>query len=602
MSHKLDYINLESAASLYALFCERVKRTPEATAYRYFDQKSHAWCDSSWREMSESVCRWREALAQEAFEPGDRVAIMLRNCREWVMMDQAALSLGLVTVPLFTDDRAENVSYIIQDANVKLLLIEGADHWGRLYPVHDELGDVSRIITLDSMIGQPHDPRLRWANDWLPESSSSEGINMPACDVDVDHLATIIYTSGTTGRPKGVMLSHRNILSDARSGLKSIDVYQDDLFLSFLPLSHALERTVGYYIPVMSGATVAYARSINDLANDLVSIRPTIMISVPRVFEKVYNKIHAQLDVKSSFARKLFNTAVNTGWESFLHKQKRGPWNKRFLLKPILDMLVSKKVLNKLGGRMRFAICGGAALPFPVARMFIGLGLDIIQGYGLTESSPIISVNKVSNNDPESVGEPLAGFEVKLGEKDELMVRGDPIMKGYWNNIDATKDIIDADGWLHTGDQVRIQDKRIYITGRIKEIIVLANGEKVPPNDMEAAILMDPVFEQVLVVGEARPYLVALVVLNHDIWVKLATSKGLPQGPSGLNVDVEKVLLEKISHLTSEFPGYARINRVAVSPHPWTIDEGLITPTLKLRRNHIQKQYSDLIEILYLGH
>ena len=602
MSHPQDYIDLESAGGLYALFCERVKRTPEATAYRYFDQKTHTWHDSSWKEMAESVCRWREALAQEAFEPGDKVAIMLRNCREWVMMDQAALSLGLVTVPLFTDDRAENVAYILKNANVKLLLIEGADHWQRLYPVHKGLGDVTRIITLDSMIGLPHDPRLRWVNDWLPESSSSEGIELPVSDVDADDLATIIYTSGTTGKPKGVMLSHRNILSDAWSGLQSIDVYQDDLFLSFLPLSHALERTVGYYIPVMSGATVAYARSINDLADDLITIRPTVIISVPRVFERVYNKIHTQLEMKPPFAKKLFLRAVSTGWESFLYKQNRGGWNKRFLLKPILDMLVSKKVLNKLGGRMRFAICGGAALPFSVAKMFIGLGLDIIQGYGLTESSPIISVNKVSNNDPESVGEPLAGVEVKLGENDELMVRGDPVMKGYWNNTEATNDIIDRDGWLHTGDQVRIQDKRIYITGRIKEIIVLANGEKVPPNDMEAAILMDPLFDQVLVIGEARPYLVALVVLNHDIWTKLAVNKGLPERPSGLNVEVEKLLLEKISHLTSEFPGYARINRIAVSPHPWTIDEGLITPTLKLRRNHIQKQYTDLIEILYLGH
>ena len=602
MSQMQDYIDQESACNLYALFCERVKRTPDTTAYRYFDKKSRTWFDNSWREMAKSVCQWREALAQEAFEPGDRVAIMLRNCREWVMMDQAASSLGLITVPLFTDDRAENVSYILKDANVKLLLIEGEDHWQRLYTVRNELGDVSKIITLDSMIGQPHDPRLRWVNDWLPEPPSSKTQIMPACNVDADDLATIIYTSGTTGRPKGVMLSHRNILSDAWSGLQSIDVYQDDLFLSFLPLSHALERTVGYYIPVMSGATVAYARSINDLADDLMTIRPTILISVPRVFERVYNKIYAQLGMKSSFANKLFNTAVDTGWESFLNRQKRGPWNKRFLLKPVLDRLVSRKVLNKLGGRMRFAICGGAALPFSVARMFIGLGLDIIQGYGLTETSPIISINKINNNDPESVGEPLTGFELKLGGNDELMVRGDSVMKGYWNNIEATKDIVDPDGWLHTGDQARIQDKRIYITGRIKEIIVLANGEKVPPNDMESAILMDPLFDQVMVAGEARPYLVALVVLNHDIWSTLATNKGLPVNPSGLNVDVEKVLLDKISHLTSEFPGYARINRVAISPHPWTIDEGLITPTLKLRRNHIQKQYTDLIEILYLGH
>lgn len=604
-----DYIYPESTDNLYGVFCKRIKSTPDNTAYRFFDSNSQTWCDSTWKEMGEHVCQWRKALEQEAFNPGDRVAIMLRNCREWVMMDQAALSLGLVIVPLFTDDRAENVAYILKDSNVKLLLIEGADHWQRLFAVHDKFDEVERIVTLESMVGQPHDPRLRWVNDWLPVASSLSSSNslpgreMPACNIEADQLATIIYTSGTTGRPKGVMLSHRNILSNVWGSIQSISVYQEDLFLSFLPLSHALERSAGYYLPILSGSTVAYARSINALAEDLVEVRPTVMVSVPRIFERVYNKIHTQLDDKSSFAQKLFDTAVNVGWESFLHDQKRGNWKFKFIFKPVFDLLVSKKVLTKLGGRMRFAICGGAALPFSVARMFIGLGLNIVQGYGLTEYSPVISVNKLENNDPESVGEPLSGVEVKLGKDDELLVKGDSVMQGYWNNQEATDEIIDSDGWLHTGDKVCIKDRRIYITGRIKEIIVLANGEKMPPNDMEAAIMMDPLFEQVMIIGEARPYLVALLVLNQELWNKLAANKGLSENAASQNLgDVEKLLLERIASLTREFPGYAQIVRVAVSPDPWSIDDGLMTPTLKLRRSHIQKKYTDLIEMLYIGH
>lgn len=600
MTKTRDYISPDAANNLYALFCERVKRTPDNTAYRYYDTSSKRWCDSSWKEMAEQVCRWQKALEQENLESGDRIAVMLRNSREWVMLDQAALSLGLVVVPLFTDDRAENVAYILQDANVKLLLIEGAEHWQRLYPIHTELGEVKRIVTLESMTGQPHDPRLRWVDDWLSAISPEQ--TLPQHEIDPGQLATIIYTSGTTGRPKGVMLSHRNIMSNVWSGLQSITIYQEDLFLSFLPLSHALERTAGYYIPIKSGATVAYARSINDLAEDLLQIRPTILISVPRIFERVYNKIHTQLEEKSPLAKKLFNTAVSMGWESFLYHQNRGAWNSRFLLKPMFNFLVARKVMNKLGGRLRFAICGGAALPLPVAKMFIGLGLNIVQGYGLTESSPIISVNKVENNDPESVGEPLSGVEVKIGKNNELLVRADSIMQGYWNNPEATSEIIDHEGWLRTGDQVQIRDNRIYITGRIKEIIVLANGEKVPPNDMEVAILMDPLFEQALVIGEARAYLTALLVLNKEIWTKFAISKGLPEDTAGQNMEVEKVLLDRITKLTRSFPGYARIVRVAVCQTPWSIEEGLITPTLKLRRKQIQQQYSDLVEILYIGH
>jgi long-chain acyl-CoA synthetase len=256
-------------------------------------------------------------------------------------------------------------------------------------------------------------------------------------------------------------------------------------------LSHMLERTLGYYIPMMTGATVAYARSVPQLGEDLVTIRPTILISVPRIYERVYARIQEQLATKSGFARKLFETTVNAGWERFLIQQGRAAWSPKMLLWPLLNVLVARKILHKLGGRLRVAIAGGAALAPHIAKTFIGLGLPLIQGYGLTETSPIISGNKVGDNIPDSVGEPLDGVRVRVADNGELLVKGDGVMLGYWNSPEATQRIIDADGWLHTGDQVRIESGHIFITGRLKEIIVLANGEKVAPGDMEQAIAAD---------------------------------------------------------------------------------------------------------------
>ncbi len=342
-------------------------------------------------------------------------------------------------------------------------------------------------------------------------------------DGDSNELATIVYTSGTTGRPKGVMLSHWNILFDSERALEIVQMYPQDLLLSFLPLSHTFERTVGYYIPMMAGSTVAYARSIPELGEDLLTIQPTLMISVPRIYERVYNKIQAGLAEKSPIATWLFNLAVDTGWKRFLHQQGRGSWHPVFLLWPLLNKLVAGKIMAKLGGRMRIAASGGAPLPTPIAKVFIGLGLNLIQGYGLTETSPILTANPEDDNDPRSVGVPLRGLELRVSEQDELLARGPVIMLGYWNNPEATAAVIDSEGWFHTGDKARIENNHVYITGRIKEIIVLANGEKVPPADMEMAIALDTLFEQVMIIGDDRPFLTALLVLNPEQWEGVAS-------------------------------------------------------------------------------
>jgi long-chain acyl-CoA synthetase len=594
-----DVISPEAAGTLAGLFRERVRRTPQRVAYRQYDVAAGQWTEMTWSEMARDVARWQVAMRKEALGPGARVAVMLRNCREWVLFEQASLGCGLVLVPLYTEDRPENVAHILKDAGAKLLLVEGEQQWQELLNVHDELSFLTRIVTVQP-VASTLDSRLISVGEWV----SSESAELFQDDSAPDKLATIVYTSGTTGRPKGVMLSHENILNNAYASQKLCAIYLEDLFLSFLPLSHTFERTIGYYLPMMAGASVAYNRSIPLLAADLLTVRPTILISVPRIFERVYNKIYAQLEGKAPVARKLFEMTVKIGWDRFEHKQGRGRWKPSMLLWPLLEKLVADKIMAKLGGRLRVAVCGGAPLSEGVAQLFVGLGLQLLQGYGLTETSPVIAANPPNDNQPASVGIPLAGVDVKVGQNEELLVKGHGVMLGYWNNPTATAEMIDGDGWLHTGDKVRIEHNHIYITGRLKEILVLANGEKVPPADMEMAIAMDPLFEQVMVVGDNRPYLSALVVLNQDVWPETAKQLGVASDDSEALRDsrVRAAMLERVVGRIAAFPGYAQIRNLTCLSCPWTIEEGLITPTMKLRRSRIVERFSAEINEMYSGH
>jgi len=595
-----DLISVERAGTLDGLFLQRVRRSPTRIAYRYCE-RDRGWQQLDWRQMGQAVARWRAALAGEALSDGDRVAMLLRNCPEWVMFDQAAMSLGLVTVPLYTDDRADNAAYILQDAAVKVLLVQDANRWKRLAEAVGDAPWPLRVVLLDggaeALRLAATDPRVVVADSWLPPAAP----DLKAREADPNALATIVYTSGTTGRPKGVMLSHRNLLANAHGGVTVIDCYQEDVFLSFLPLSHSLERTGGYYLPMMAGACVAFARSVAQLGEDMQTIRPTVMIAVPRVFERVYVRIADQLAARPAPARWIFALAVAAGWRRFLRDQGRGGWHPLLLLWPLLRRRVAVQVLAKLGGRMRAAVSGGAPLPYGVAHTFIGLGLPLLQGYGLTETSPIIAVNPLQANIPESVGVPIRGMQVRIGADDELLVKGHNVMLGYWNNHAATARVLTHDGWLHTGDQARIADGHIYITGRLKDILVLSNGEKVPPADMEMALALDPLFEQAIVLGEGRSYLTALLVLNADLWPGLAQELGLDPGSPRSMEDPHllKEMLKRVRLTLKDFPGYAKIRRVALSLEPWTVENGLLTPTLKVKRNQVMAHHRAAIEEMY---
>jgi len=604
-----DAITPDIAETIPAVFRERLKRDPDKIAYQQYNFANKTWESSTWNQIATEVARWQASLEKENLQPGDRVALMLKNSRDWVVFDQATLGMGLVTVPLYVEDRPDNVAYIINNSNVKILLVQDTKQWQRLLDLKTELVDLQRIVSIEPIHEEdrPSDPRLMSRADFLFGAKGE----LQAKERQPDELASIVYTSGTTGRPKGVMLSHKNIVTDAYGAFLSGEEHpsgnflHDDQYLSFLPLSHMFERTVGYMLPMLVGAQVNFARSIPQLGEDLINIKPTILVSVPRIFERVYGKVMDGLKAKSPVARKLFAMTVSIGWKRFEYQQGRAGWSPALLLWPLLNKIVASKVMEKLGGRVRIAICGGAALSPDVAKLFIGLGLPLVQGYGLTEASPVISSNRVNKNIPHSIGLSFPNVDVRIGVDDELQARGETIMMGYWDNQEATDACMTDDGWLRSGDKARIDENGfLYITGRLKDILVLANGEKVPPADMEMSIATDSLFEQVMVIGEAKPYLSACVVLNPDHWNDLADMIGFdPDDPASLEKkEVEKLIISRISHRLKDFPGYAQVRRVALFIDPWTIDDGLITPTLKVKRPKVMKRFADKIDKLYSGH
>jgi long-chain acyl-CoA synthetase len=596
-----DFITSTEAGNLAGLLRCRAARTPDDIAYRQYDTTADAWQPYTWSQIEQEVGPWRAALGNAGLKRGDRVALMLRNSVEWVLFEQAALSLGLVVVPVYSQDNPGNAAFILGNSNSRLLLVGKSEQWQELAQHRAQFPDLETVVALDCAPENESELNVHHAQDWLRERSMVEPL-----DIAPDDLASIVYTSGTTGRPKGVMLSHRNILSNAEAISGAVHAYREDVFLSFLPLSHMLERTAGYYYPILAGSEVVFARSIKTLGEDLKTIRPTVLISVPRMFERAYARIEETLAHKGPLAQRLFTLAKDIGWKRFEWSQGRGrppSLGQRFLW-PILHMLMVKKILDQLGGRLRMTISGGGRLDDRIARCFLGFGIPILQGYGLTEASPVVSGNLLEDNVPDSVGPPLPGVQVRLGEDNELLVGGPGVMIGYWQRPDATAETFDAEGWLRTGDIAEIIDGKIFIRGRIKDILVTSTGEKIPRVDLEVAIGRDSLFEQIVVIGEGKPYLAALIVLQGEAWPRFAAELSLDSNdPASLtSKEVNAAVLQRIEAQLHEFPAYARVRAVYLTLEPWTIDNGLMTSTQKLRRAQIMERYEEAIETLYAGH
>lgn len=589
----------------------RARQIPQTVALRQYDRKEKAWKDVTYASLDKQITAWRRALEALHLERGARVAILLNNSVDAVLADQAVLANGLIPVPLHAIDTPGSSAFILIDSQSSALITNKADRWGLIEKTNVPMPDLKHVIlTEETGINEKDEHRQILSKDiWL--ASGKDIQELPEGPKSED-LAAIVYTSGTTGRPKGVMLTHHNVVENVISTLIHIAPAPKPgyIFLSFLPLSHTFERTAGYYLALGMGCTITYNRSIMLLAEDLRTVKPDVLISVPRIYEKIYARINKQLGKKPAIARWLFNCAVNVGWRKFCAENKlpvpKSPWQfADSFTGPILKKLVADKVLEQFGGNLKVAIAGGAALNGKVARVFGGLGLAPIQGYGMTEASPIIAGNSLTLNQPDTVGKLFSNLQMRLApETHEIQIRGSSIMKGYWKRPEDTARVLDSEGWLSTGDVGEINETGLLrIKGRIKEIIVTSTGEKVPPVDLELALETDPLFSQAYVVGENKPFISAVTVLNPEEWKKLAAELKVSASEASLKLtSVRTAILKRVKAAAADFPHYALPRKVLLTLKPWTIENGLLTPTLKLKRTPLAKFFKKEIDEIYEKH
>jgi len=548
--------------------------------------------DGSWRGwtragIQQAVLRLAAWLEAQGVRKGDRIGILGHNCPEWLIADFAILRIGAVTVPAYFTDPPEAVQHIFSDAGCARLFVEPGAQQEKLagldIPYLPLRGDGESVAA-------------------IAVDGSWDGRLSLACPHRQD-LATLIYTSGTTGLPKGVMLSHGNLLADVAAGLGGVPIYPDDLFLSFLPVSHAFERTVGHFLPVASGSEIAYAEDVTTLMRDMPEVRPTVMISVPRLYEKIYAGVQARLLQGPAIKRRLFGVAQKLGEERFLLRREGGDLSlPRALVWKLLDHLVNAKLRDKMGGRLRRFVSGGAALHPMIGRFLLAAGITVLPGYGLTEASPVLSVNRASRIKPESIGPALPGVELKLAGDGELLAKGGMVMQGYWQHPEETAAAIDAEGWLHTGDVAEIDGEGfVRIVDRKKEIMVLSNGENVPPAIVEQHLVQDAAVLQAMIVAENRPYVAALVVPDREGLAQAWEAEMKRPLPVDWRTDetVRMWMLSRLQFDEHDLPSYMQVRSFLFVEPEWTQADGLLTPTLKLKRQQLAERYTAEIEALY---
>ena len=583
---------------------------PDRIAYQWFDRATEAWASITWKEFLSAVRRWQKALKASGLKKGDRVAVLLTNSIESLLIDQSVLACGMTPVPMHAIDTPSACAFVLSDSGARALVTASEARWHSIRDADPTL-DLSALGTVVLCSDTPTEkefhgtPRVEAVTDWLAAGEYAE-ID-PADRPAPEDLAALVYTSGTTGRPKGVMLTHSSLVGNCSQTWQCLPLTEQDVSLSYLPLSHAFERTVAYYLAVAVGSQLVISRGIQSLTEDMQHAQPTTMNTVPRVLEKIHTNFVNQIASEGEAAVQTLAWAQEVGWRRFCRKNslpvEHSPreelddaaW-------PDLDAKIGTRVRALFGGRIRDLISGGAALNYSIAKFFCAMGINLRQGYGLTESAPVISMSETVGNHPTTVGKPLPGIEVKLGANDELLVRGPQVMKGYWHRPDATKETFTEDGFLKTGDQADLSDGgRIRIKGRIKEIIVTSTGEKIPPVDLEFAIQSDPLFEQVMIIGEDRPFVAVLVVVNPTRWENFCAELSLdPKDPASYESrQAQRAVLQRIRKLTRQFPQYGVPRAVRILSEHWTPENGMTTSTMKLRRRVITKHYLALIEELY---
>lgn len=529
-----------------------------------------------YRELFEGVRAQAGGLRALGLKRGDRLAIQADNCVEWALTDWACQCLGVVLVPIYPTLPADQAQYIVQDSGARVALGGNADLVGRLTGVDG--------VTVVPLKGERSLEEL--------SSDPNNQISLEEFEREIDQaqpedVATFIYTSGTTGNPKGVMLQHRAFCSLADSARANLPVDENDLFLSFLPMSHVYERFAGQVFPISFGGCIVYAKSLATLASDMMSAKPTVMLCVPRFLEATMDRIREGARKGSPIQQKLFRATIDQGV-----KRAKGGFAPFF---PLLNAVVGKKVRARVGGRIRFFVSGGAALPPHVAEFYSALGLKILQGYGLTETCAASCVNHPDRSKYWTVGEPIPGVEVKIADDGEILMRGPSIMKGYYNLPDETAKAIDADGWFHTGDIGEFEGKHLKITDRKKDLLVLGNGKNVAPQPIESKLKSSAFISEAVVLGDGMEHCVALIVPNFEA-IK-AEMNGIlkPDEDISQNAEVRKLIKGEIDKVNKTLASYELVKKHALLSAPFSIESGEMTPSMKVKRNVVKQKYADVV-------
>jgi len=563
----------------------------------------------SYTELHRKVELFAGGLASLGVKPGDRVSIISENRPEWVISDQAIVGLGAIDVPIYPTNTAKQIEFILNDAGVQFVIVSNQFQLNKVLKIIDGVKALKKVIIMTEK-EEVADPRLMGFSEVM--SLGEEFVRKNPGDVQravsrvaPEDLLTLIYTSGTTGNPKGVMLTHQNIVSNIHSALKVLRIEEGDRFLSFLPLSHSFERMAGYYTALASGSTIAYAESIETVRDNMLEVRPTLVATVPRLFERIHARILKAVDSAPPIRRKLFYSALDIGREYALALKRRDVSFSLRIRHALADKFVLSKIRSRTGGRLKFFVSGGAPLARQFGEFFEAIGLKIIEGYGLTETSPVVSANLFDKYKWGSVGKPIPGVEVKIDVDGEILVRGPNIMKGYWNDPKGTREMIDKEGWLHTGD-IGMMDSEgfLYITDRKKHLFVSSGGKNIAPQPIENLFLSSKYVEQFVLIGDRRMFLTALIVPDFDALKEYADAQKLPyKTNSDLTKlkEINKLIEEDIATIQKDLANYERVRRFILLDKPFTIEDGEITPSLKVRRKAVEERYAHLIESMYHG-
>lgn len=603
--------------SLNDMFRIAIREFGGRDVYRH--KRDRRWHGITGEEVRERVWSLALGLHQLGVSKGDRVALLAESRPEWSLADYAILANGAVNVPIYPTQSLDQVDFILKNSGAKVLFLSGMRQLKRIRPVLDNMTETERprLILFDNEVREVgreggDEGTGMTSLDSLAAVGRDLGLESPelaerlAGSVGLDDLATIIYTSGTTGVPKGVMLTHRNLVSNIIAAGEVFQLQDSDIALSFLPLSHVFERTV-LYIYLWRGVTVSFARGVETVSEDIREVRPTIVTAVPRLFERIYGTINKRVAEAKPIQQKIFHRAIKVGrrYAQTIDQRKSIPLLLQ-LEHRLLDRLVFTKWREAIGGRLRFFVSGGAALPSDLATIFLGAGIPILQGYGLTETSPVVSFNRPDNNRIGTIGQPIPGVKVKVAEDGELLVQGDCVMKGYYLMPEETSQVIrhETDGiWFHTGDIGTIEKEDfIRITDRKKDLIKTSLGKYIAPQPIENMIRSIPMVEQVIVIGNARKFPIALIVPNFDALALYARNHEIhSSAPADLVREpaVIEYFKKSVDRVTRELASHEKIKKIALLEQEFSVDGGELTPTLKVRRKFVEEKHHDTIDALY---